>query len=124
MSISIFWKIAMENKIEMITINRNLVNNFFLLVIEEVFKELLLLFFVITLPHKCYATHLYLSFIKKRLVDYLVENVWVFCVSYLLINLPKFTSLQELTEHIVRSLLHRLQEVILSSTLNSFENVE
>ena len=37
MSISIFWKISMENKIEMITINRNLVNNFFLLVIEEVF---------------------------------------------------------------------------------------
>ena len=79
---------------------------------------------MITLPHKCYATHLYLSFIKKRLVDYLVEDVWVFCISHFVIDLPKFASLQELTEHIVRSLLHRLQEVILSSTLNSFENVE
>ena len=75
---------------------------------------------MITLSHKCYATHLYLSFIEKRLVDYLVEDVWVFCISHLLINLPKFATFQELTEHVVRSLLHILQEVILSSTLDSF----
>ena len=90
--ISIFWQISMEYKVEVITIYRNLVHNLFLLVIKKIFKNLLLRLFVISLSHKSQTSHFHLTFIEKGLIDYLVEYIWILCISDFLIDLSKFAT--------------------------------
>ena len=93
MGISIFWQISMKYKVEMITIDRNLMHNLFLLVIKKIFKNLLLRLFVISLSHKSQTTHFHLTFIEKGLVNYLMEYIWILCVSDFLVDLSKFATL-------------------------------
>ena len=106
MDISVFWQISVEDQVEMVAIDRNLVNNFFLLVVKEIFKNLLFCLFVVTLPHKSQPTHLNLSLIKEWFVDDFVEHIGVLGVPDFLVYLPEFASLKQLVQHSIGSLLH------------------
>ena len=98
----------MEDQVKMIAIYRNLMYYFLLLEVEEVLKNLLLCFLMITLSHKCQASHFNFSLIKQWLVNYFVQHVWVLGIPDLLVNLSEFASFEQLVEHAVRSLLHRM----------------
>ena len=84
----------MEDEVEVIRIDRDLMHNLVLLVVEEVFEDLLLFGFVVSLSDQSLITELLLILVKEGLVDDFVENIWVFCVSNLLVNLPQPAALQ------------------------------
>ena len=113
----------MEHKVEVLGVDGDLVGDLVLLVVEEVFQDLLLLGFVIPLAHKALSTaHLVIA--QDSPLNDLLKNEFVSLVSDLVVNLTEVEPRQQGAEHLIASRLEHPSELALRSLLETFQDVE
>ena len=88
------WQVAMENEIEAFGVDRDLVCNLFLLIVQEVLQELLFLLLVISLAHEAMPSTDFIV-TEDRPLHNLLQNELVLLVSDLVIDLPQSKSGQQ-----------------------------
>ena len=81
-------QVSMENKIEAVRVDRDLVGNLFLLVVQEVFQELLFLLLVISLTYETMPPTDFIVAEDGPLHD-LLQNELVLRVTNLVVDLPQ-----------------------------------
>ena len=80
------WEVSVEHKVEGVGLNRHLMSNRVLLVIEEVFQKLLFLDLVVTLPYETLSATSFLI-TQDRSSDDLLQDKLVSGVSRFVVNL-------------------------------------
>ena len=120
MSVCILRQISVEHEVVVLTVYWNLVYDLVLVVVKEVFKDLLIFRPVVSVSHYSLSAELLLILVEERLVDDFVHDIRVFCVFDLLIDLSEPATLEKLAEHCIWSEFQQFNEVFLCSTLYAF----
>ena len=113
----------MEHKVEVLGVDGDLVGDLVLLVVEEVFQDLLLLDLVIPLADKALSSaHLVIA--QDSPLNDLLKHEFVSLVSDLVVNLTEVEPRQQGAEHLIASRLEHPSELALRSLLETFQDVE
>ena len=113
----------MEHKVEVLGVDGDLVGDLVLLVVEEVFQDLLLLDLVIPLADKALSTTCIVIAQDSSLHD-LLKHEFVSLVSDLVVDLAEVKPGQQGAEHLIASSLEHPSELALRSLLKTFQDVE
>ena len=115
----------MEHKVEVLGVDGDLVGDLVLLVVEEVFQDLLLLDLVIPLADKALSTTcIGIVIAQDSSLHDLLKHEFVSLVSDLVVNLTEVEPRQQGAEHLIASSLEHPSELALRSLLKTFQDVE
>ena len=117
------WQVAMENEIEAFRVDRDLMRDLFLLVVQEVLQELLFLLLVISLAHEAMPSADFVV-TEDRPLHNLLQHELVLLVSHLVVDLPQSKSGQQRVQHLVAPSLEHLSEFALGPFLQAVKNVK
>ena len=113
----------MEHKVEVLGVDGDLVGDLVLLVVEEVFQNLLLLDLVIPLADKALSTtHIVIT--QDSSLNDLLKHEFVSLVSDLVVDLAEVKPWQQGAEHLVAPSLEHPSELALRSLLEAFQDVK